>query len=373
MDWKSLFPTRVLTEPTYKRDIVGAQTRCDERENVFARRDLRPGDAAYDAYYAQHPEQKAGDDALRAMPRPGFGGSPGVTAMVEALFGSVTLLASDEATSGAFAVREIRPRVDLTLEQAAERVKAFARFLGADVVGIGPLDQAYVYSHVGRTYYGRDWGEAVTVPHPWAISIGVRMNTGGLVPTAPQAPAMLESGLAYARGALIAVQLAAMIRALGYEARAHHLRSYQILSVPVAVDAGLGQMGRCGFLINRDFGNCLRISTVTTDLPLACDPPVDFGIEQFCDRCLACAKACPVGAIPTGDKSVVRGVRKWQIDAEKCYAYWHEVGSDCALCIVACPWSRSTLGQLSPEEAGPAVPGSFVRPRRLPDWLVEER
>ena len=269
---------------------------------------------------------------------------------------------------GSREARERGGRSSLSPIVAATKVKAFARLLGADLVGIGPLRQAYVYTNIGRTFYGQTYGEPITLAHPNAISLGIRMNVAGLNRTSPGFPAVLESAVAYAKGALMAVQPAAYIRGLGFAARAHHLRNYQVLSVPVAVDGGLGELSRCGFLISREFGNCLRLATVTTDLPLALDRPVDLGVQRFCGECVACARACPAGAIPQGAKTVVRGVRKWALDAERCYRYWHEVGSDCGICISVCPWSRWVLGP-RPKDKAPAVPGSFYQPDKRPDWL----
>ncbi|MGC9400778.1 MAG: hypothetical protein ACP5HM_16835 [Anaerolineae bacterium] len=28
------------------------------------------------------------------------------------------------------------------------------------------------------------------------------------------------------------------------------------------------------------------------------------------------------------------------MDATKCYRYWHAVGTDCGLCMAACPWTK---------------------------------
>jgi reductive dehalogenase len=149
-----------------------------------------------------------------------------------------------------------------------------------------------------------------------------------------------EVGRVYALGALAATQLAAYVRALGWPARAHHLRNYGVLVVPVAVDAGLGELARCGYLLHPRLGANLRLACVTTDLPLALDPPVDLGVQDFCAKCNKCAVNCPSGAIPKGDPVVVRGVRKWQIDPVKCLLYWAHLGSACTVCQVVCPWSK---------------------------------
>jgi reductive dehalogenase len=174
-----------------------------------------------------------------------------------------------------------------------------------------------------------------------------------------------EVGRVYANSALVATQLAAYIRALGWSARAHHLRHYDVLVVAVAVDAGLGELGRCGYLINKRLGTNLRLVCVTTDMPLALDKPVDLGIQDFCRKCLKCATTCPPQAIPQGDKVVVRGVRKWKIDEVKCLLYWGHLGSACAICQTVCPWSKPpTVAHRVVSEIAVRVPAV----RRLLVW-----
>jgi reductive dehalogenase len=161
-----------------------------------------------------------------------------------------------------------------------------------------------------------------------------------LIQSAPDFPVLLATAKGYAMGAWVAVQLAAYIRSLGYSARAHHLRNYQVLCVPVAVDCGLGELSRAGFLLTKELGLGLRLGVVTTDMPLAHDPPVDIGVQSFCEVCKVCAEACPIAAIPYGDKEEVNGTLRWKLDAERCYRYWHAAGTDCALCMTACPWTQ---------------------------------
>jgi reductive dehalogenase len=230
--------------------------------------------------------------------------------------------------------------------------------LGAAQVRIGPLNPAWVYTHRGvwpsftdyrpnfpafdgvpDGYQGLNYGEPIELDHRYAICMGFPQDPE-LIGSSPSAACSFEIGRVYAASALAAVELGKYIRALGYPARAHHLRNYCVLLVPVAVDAALGQLGRCGYLINKELGANFRLACVTTDLPLVTDKPVDLGIQDFCEKCFKCAKKCPVRAIPTGDKVVVRGVRKWQMDAEKCLLYWGRQGGACAICQVVCPWSK---------------------------------
>ena len=68
---------------------------------------------------------------------------------------------------------------------------------------------------------------------------------------------------------------------------------------------------------------------------------------QFCRICDRCVKGCPPRAVPEGpptaeprNRSNLVGVRKWQVDAEKCFAYWTSLGCDCGICLRICPYNK---------------------------------
>lgn len=336
---KNAFPGPVAA-PTYTQDTVGHIHRFDERDIVFARADLyqRFGvdSAEFKAYYEKHPEWLDIDIKTNAMP--GLGRYGGIdTPMYAAQFGAIRHLSGEAIVDGEPAPR----KTDLTPERAAEKVKALAHLLGADLVGIGPLRQEWTYSHVGR---GDQRGDLIDLSHHHtAIALGFRMDYD-LTQSAPHFPVLLATGKGYATGSWVSVQLALYLRMLGFSARAHHLTNYQLLCVPVAVDCGLGELSRAGFLLTRELGLGLRLAIVTTDMPIAHDPPKDIGVQSFCEKCKICAEACQIGAIPCGDKIESNGVKKWQLDAEKCYRYWHAVGTDCASCMAACPWTQRPTG-----------------------------
>jgi ferredoxin len=81
---------------------------------------------------------------------------------------------------------------------------------------------------------------------------------------------------------------------------------------------------------------------VTTNLPLIPDKPIDFGVQAFCKSCKICAKNCPSGAIPMGDKEEFNGYRRYRINKEKCHNFWSSNlgNTGCRLCIAVCPYSR---------------------------------
>ena len=66
---------------------------------------------------------------------------------------------------------------------------------------------------------------------------------------------------------------------------------------------GLGEMGRSGKIVNREFGPFMRYCFIITDAPLDFDEPLE---ETICDNCGACAEACPGHAI--GEE----GLDSWQ-------------------------------------------------------------
>ena len=245
----------------------------------------------------------------------------------------------------AFAEGPVNPRPEPAADPAAlaAHVKAVARFFGADVVGICPLDQALVFTDRGlRIDYAKGMaGQPIRVPHRFAVSMAVASEFE-LYTNSPNFINDVPDGKGYLKTARVAVCLAAYIRELGYPAKAHFFINEDVLHVPIAVMAGVGELARNGSLITRDYGPRVRLATVTTDLPLAADGPVDLGVQALCAMCDKCAVNCPAQCIPSGPKVVVRGVEKWQIDNDKCMTYRTanpQKFNSCARCIAVCPWN----------------------------------
>jgi reductive dehalogenase len=169
------------------------------------------------------------------------------------------------------------------------------------------------------------------------------MDAAG-IRAAPTATQMATTNLAYSRIAATTVMLAEFLRGLGYHAIPS--ANCTALSVPLAIEAGLGQLGRHGKLITPQFGPRCRIAKVITDLPLPPGAPIDFGVAEFCAACRRCAERCPAGAIPHGDRNWQPvnacnngGYYAWHLDHPRCYRYWAEVGTNCGICIAVCPYN----------------------------------
>ncbi|MCD6356270.1 MAG: reductive dehalogenase [Anaerolineaceae bacterium] len=343
-------------QPHYTEDVIGEIKRFDERDTMFARQDLiryfGENSEQYRRYFSKHPEEEKFHQQLsRKIP---LGGSNPLDApMFDAQFNMLDKLGAEAFVDG----EPAEEKAKFTPERASIKVKETARRMGADLVGIGPLKKEWVYSHAARicseSETGPQWGTAIDLSaHHSAVALGFSMDLN-LNRSAPYFPTLLATAQAYSRSGWTAVQLAEYIRELGYSARAHHFANYQVLAVPVAVDCGLGELSRAGYLITKKYGLGVRLSVVTTNMPLAYDAPVDIGVQSFCEQCKLCAEECPSGAIPSGGKVLHNGVLKWKLDEKKCYAYWHVNGTDCGICMAVCPWTkpRTTFHKIMAEIA----------------------
>ncbi|MBN2172273.1 MAG: 4Fe-4S dicluster domain-containing protein [Candidatus Krumholzibacteriota bacterium] len=328
----------------------------DERDTVFARARLAAGTDAHADYYARRPEWREGDDRtrrLRTLAAPGTQRyRAGEAVLVEALFEASDLVAEAVEAAGdapgamgtpdglgPASAADTPPHrlADGGPEAVTRYVREAARFLGADDVGVAPLDPAFVYTHRGRPLARH--GEPVTLSHPRAVVLVFAMR-GDYVLAGPEMVSAAETARVYQVAAAASHTLAAALRRLGFAARAHVDSNYLVICPPLAVAAGLGELGRNGFLVHKRLGPGVRLGVVTTDAPLRADAEGGWGIAAFCRTCAKCARNCPADAIPAGDTTVVRGAEKWPLDATKCYHYWRTQGTDCGVCIRSCPFAK---------------------------------
>jgi len=328
----------MIRKPPYGKK--GDLERFDERENVQARNTYEPGSEEYKEFYGRHPELEETDRRTRELSRKPVG-NPLDLAFFFQQIGNLARWGSEDLVGGPVSPQ----KQELSPQRASEKIKGFARLLGADLVRIGPLNPAFVYSHLGKTWHdpARKYGAPIDLKASHAVSIAVGIDPL-LIKTGPVLSMASEIMRVYTRLANISTTLAGYIRALGYPARAHIISNYQVLCVPIAIEAGMGELGRHGLMITKELGSCLKLTTVTTDLPLANDPSRDIGVDEFCRDCKICAETCPGGAIPRTGKRVVRGVEKWRINPEACFRVWNETGTDCGVCLAACPWTKPRHG-----------------------------
>ncbi|MBX2860048.1 MAG: tRNA epoxyqueuosine(34) reductase QueG [Vampirovibrio sp.] len=122
---------------------------------------------------------------------------------------------------------------------------------------------------------------------------------------------------------------------------------------PLAVQAGLGWLGKNGTVIHPQKGSFLFLGELLLDIELAYD---NTPLPNHCGTCTRCMEACPTNAI----------VADRVIDANKCIAYWtieakgepipQNIADNlegwvfgCDICQDVCPWNLKFAAP-TPEE-----------------------
>ncbi len=251
-------------------------------------------------------------------------------------------------------------------KQLTIQAKLMARLSGADLVGISKFNRNWIYSATQQNRYSKDPAQSKKivfkdVPTPTetdtelvipesvnnCIVMGIAMNRP-MIQTSPAALSGAATNLGYSRMGVASISLAEYIRTMGYIAIP--CMNDTGASVPLAIDAGLGQAGRNGLLITPEFGPNVRICKVLTNMPMIPDQPIEFGVTQFCNTCKKCARECPSKSITMDDMSWTPrnecnnpGVKKWYNDYKKCILYWVDSGASCTNCVAVCPFTKGAI------------------------------
>jgi ferredoxin len=205
-------------------------------------------------------------------------------------------------------------------------LKAKALELGADDVGIAVWREEWAYP------------DRPSPQGKYAIVMAFDQDFDAMI-AAPAESAYIEVMAQYERAGNTSKHVANWVRSQGwYGAPKTGPMTEDVLMIPAAIEAGMGELGKHGSLIHRKFGANFRLSMVLTDLPLEGDAPDVFGADLFCASCQVCTKACPPDAI-SSEKQMVRGERKWYVNFDKCIPYFVD-NMTCGICLAVCPWSR---------------------------------
>ena len=212
------------------------------------------------------------------------------------------------------------------------QIRGEARRLGLSAVGFAPYDPKYTFAEYAGTHdegsvivclLEQGWADTQLAPSPRSESTAFRT---------------------YAQLTERVVALAEFVEQLGaFRAHPHSFEGETIM-IHYAVRAGLGQLGLNGQLLTPQAGSRVRLALITTNMNLEHGTPVDYGIPAICDRCHACVRRCPVGAIPNR-RSEHRGIEKAKIKTERCLPLVASADG-CAVCMKVCPVQRYGLARV---------------------------
>jgi epoxyqueuosine reductase len=249
----------------------------------------------------------------------------------------------------------------------AERIKARARALGFELVGIAPAGPADSFDRLtdwlargfaGEMAYMQRHAEARREPTsilPEVRSVVmVGMNYHVVRPEqSPEANGSRATGrvASYARGAdyhdVLRERLQQLLGWIQHEVPACRGRGVvdtaPLLERDFARRAGLGWFGKNTMLIHKRLGSYFFLGALLLDISLATDPPFE---TSHCGHCTACLDACPTQAF------VAPGV----LDSRRCISYLtielrgpipeelrRPMGDwlfGCDVCQDVCPWNR---------------------------------
>lgn len=332
---RRLLGVKEVERPTYERYIIAPIERFDRRKSAFMA--LDPNNPFGEEYRTQFRARTGHDTWTDPLPYSELEPEDRVGQSL----GSAAWRLCREYLPAPLPVTPPEGRIEISDKaRITQLIKKAALLFGAGLVRISKLDQRWVY---------RD----IDIPHKYVIVVAVH-HLRCLNETAPSHFSWVSVGDVYSRLKFITTQLADFIRGLGYDAMYRETLHWnpEMLMVPIALDAGLGEFARNGRVLSPEFGINMRLKAVTTDLPLTADKPISFGVHEFCMACESCATYCPANAIPFGPPTEAPpsqlfnnpGFRKWYVRADRCLTFWaadKKKWLSCGgRCIAVCPWNK---------------------------------
>jgi len=312
----------------------------DEREILFSRVALKKGSKEYKDFYKTNGSSKREDDKQRRL---AFRHKLRKSDRFKELFFPLTQdnklyikTVFDMAENKEVNTKRVSINPDFS-----SNLKEIGKYYGATSVGIVKLNDYSYYSHHGGLSEAVDkdtYNQKILPKYKTAIVYTVKMEKD-FINRGPQFEELLGTEEAYVRVATVGSRLTMYLKELGYNSMFNNSEYYLSPLVPLAYDAGLGEIGMCNHLVTKENGNCVRLGAVFTNLEVNYDAPIDFGLTEFCKRCALCLNNCPSKAI-THLPRYVNGRQFYKFYDNRCYDMWLKSGTDCGTCISTCPFTQ---------------------------------
>jgi len=234
-------------------------------------------------------------------------------------------------------------------------IEQLLRKMGASIVGFAKLDGLYAKVVVDVPRSVDSVTEVFDIPHyPIGISIALAYSKE-IIRNISEAPTIEYYDAYHELNKQLdnmAIECADYIKGLGFQAIAQttsDIKEFGIFRTimphkTVAVNAGVGWIGKSALFVTEPYGSAIRLTSVLTDAPLITNEPC---VQSKCGDCILCTNACPGNAISG---------RQWRpdidrdefFDAMACRRKAREISARsldkkitlCGKCIEVCPYTR---------------------------------
>ena len=152
--------------------------------------------------------------------------------------------------------------------QWRKKLEKFVQNNDCEKIGVTELDPSWLFE-----------GERTEFRH---VIIAAVHHDYERISKAPNPIAGAEVMVQYTRAASVAKKIASWLHQEGWEAEpVTGPMASRLAMIPAAIQAGFGELGKHGSLINPEFGSSFHLSAVLTNAPLPLDEPQTHGVDDF--------------------------------------------------------------------------------------------
>ena len=333
----------------------------DERETLFSRIGLKEETKEYQDFYRKNPDTKEQDDFLRGISfREQLRKDDNFKKLFFPMINNNKLFIKSLHNLVSNYPLQQKQKV---AKSFSKNIKEITKYYGATEVGITALDDLSYYSHSGglsETLGLDNYNKKIQSTYKTAIVFTIKMDLEQMN-RAPHFEELMATEEAYLKVAQVGARLSVYLKSLGYDAFLNSSERYLAPLVPLAYDAGLGEIGISNHLVTLEYGDNVRLGAVFTNMELEIDKPIDFGLVEFCKHCALCLINCPSHSI-THLPRMVNGRQFYKFNDASCYEFWTNVGTDCGICIQSCPFTQGVdIKKVKKMKNNPEIMDEIIR------------